>query len=86
MLWQDFEAAAEPAPWTDTYPAVMPDGLVLRLPIRDTAMSSWPGSSPIRRALRWCGCQRRMDTARGLERFVPDRNRGTSETVCGCDS
>ncbi len=35
MLWQDFEAAAEPAPWADTYPAVMPDGRVLRLPIRD---------------------------------------------------
>lgn len=34
-LWQEFEAQAEPGPWADTYPAVMPDGRVLRLPIRD---------------------------------------------------
>lgn len=34
-LWQEFEATAEPAPWADTYPAVMPDGRVLYLPIRD---------------------------------------------------
>ncbi len=35
LLWQAFCGAAEPAPWRETYPAVMPDGRVLLLPIRD---------------------------------------------------
>ncbi len=35
LLWQDFCEEAEPAPWRETYPAVMRDGRVLRLPIRD---------------------------------------------------
>lgn len=33
--WQEFSDEAEPAPWGETYPAVMPDGRVLRQPIRD---------------------------------------------------
>jgi adenine/guanine phosphoribosyltransferase-like PRPP-binding protein len=33
--WQDFAEAAQPPPWTTTYPAPMPDGSTLNLPIRD---------------------------------------------------
>ena len=33
-FWQRFEAAGQPAPWTDRYPARMPDGRVLVLPLR----------------------------------------------------
>lgn len=34
-FWQAFSEAAPPPPWTDRYPARMPDGRVLELPIRD---------------------------------------------------
>ncbi|WP_431281798.1 phosphoribosyltransferase [Humitalea sp. 24SJ18S-53] len=34
-FWQVFDDTAPPAPWTDAYPATMPDGRVLWLPIRD---------------------------------------------------
>ena len=35
VFWQDFAQQAAPPPWTDRYPATMPDGQVLELPIRD---------------------------------------------------
>lgn len=34
-FWQGFAEAPAPPPWTDRYPARMPDGRVLDLPIRD---------------------------------------------------
>ncbi len=33
-FWQDFDASPDPAPWTTRYPARLPDGRVLHLPIR----------------------------------------------------
>ena len=60
MFWQNFATSAEPAPWTDTYPAVLPDGRVLRLPIRDYGEIGVAGlianqaSFPVVRALVGC--------------------------------
>jgi len=34
-FWQGFTEQAAPPPWGDRYPAMMPDGRVLELPIRD---------------------------------------------------
>ena len=34
-FWQAFAEAGAPPPWSDRYPAAMPDGRVLELPIRD---------------------------------------------------
>lgn len=36
-FWQGFTDTAPPAPWTDAYPAAMPDGRFLLLPIRPLA-------------------------------------------------
>jgi adenine/guanine phosphoribosyltransferase-like PRPP-binding protein len=55
--WQAFAAGASPAPWHDLYPAPMPDGRVLELPIRDygdvgvTGLIANQASFPVVRAL-----------------------------------